>query len=192
MLGASNSSATTTARMPRVGVHPGAGLRRRGRLLSVYFSVKGWGNSVKPIPALKPLAVLAGTWDTVIRWSEETHKLVGGPAQLSGTATFEWMERGKFLHYEFGPSQWIIGRDESSPQYCVLYSDDRGISRFYEMTFSRGVWRIWRDAPSFHQRFEGRITNRGRTIHAHWDRSTDGRKWIRDFDLTYTKTTPSR
>lgn len=141
-----------------------------------------------PIPSLKPVTVLAGTWDTVIRWSEETHKLVGGPAQLSDEATFEWIERGKFLLYRFGPSRWVIGRDESSSEYCVLYSDDREVSRVYRMTFRRGVWRIWRDAPGFHQRFEGRITNRGRTIRARWDRSSDGKTWIHDFDLTYTKT----
>jgi hypothetical protein len=113
---------------------------------------------------------------------------VGGPAQLSGAATFEWMERGKFLHYQFGPSHWVIGRDDALPGYCVLYSDDREVSRVYHMTLRRGLWKIWRDAPGFHQRFEGRITNRGREIHAHWERSTNGKTWIHDFDLTYTKT----
>lgn len=98
------------------------------------------------------------------------------------------MERGRFLHYQFGPSHWIIGRDDSESEYRVLYSDDREVSRVYEMTFGRGIWRIWRDAPGFHQRFEGKISNRGRTIRAHWDRSADGKSWVHDFDLTFTKT----
>jgi hypothetical protein len=142
---------------------------------------------MKPIPALKPLKSLAGTWKTLILWSEQTHKLVGGPSELPGEALFEWLEGGMFLHYQFGTSHWIIGRDESSSEYSVLYSDDREVSRVYRMTLGRGIWRIWRDAPGFFQRFEGRFTNRGRTIQGHWERSTDGKKWTHDFDLTYTK-----
>jgi len=92
-----------------------------------------------------------------------------------------------FLHYEIGPSQWIIGRDESSASFCVLYSDDRRVSRIYQMTMTRGVWRMRRDAPGFYQRFEGRFANKNRTIRDFWERSTDGRHWVHDFDLTFTK-----
>jgi hypothetical protein len=145
---------------------------------------------MKPVPALKPLAHLAGKWDTVLRWSEETHKLVGGPGEVAGEARFAWLEGGRFLHYRFGPSDWIIGRDESSPEYSILYSDDRGVSRVYRMTLGRGVWRIWRNAPGFYQRFEGRFADKDNTIHAHWERSTRGRSWIHDFDLTFRKIPP--
>ncbi|MGA7922992.1 MAG: hypothetical protein WCA77_03350, partial [Thermoplasmata archaeon] len=69
----------------------------------------------------------------------------------------------------------------------VLYSDDREVSRVYRMTLARGVWRIWRVAPGFSQRFEARFTNKGRTIRARWKRSTDGKAWVHDFDLTFTK-----
>ncbi|MGC2035103.1 MAG: hypothetical protein WA761_06640 [Thermoplasmata archaeon] len=140
-----------------------------------------------PIPALKPLVVLEGRWRTVLRWSNETHKLVGGPLEVSGEAKFTWLEDGGFLRYGFGPSQWIIGRDDASDEYCVLYSDDREYSRVYRMTFKRGVWRIWRAAPGFHQRFEGRLRDKGRTIQAFWERSSDGKRWVHDFDLTFKK-----
>jgi hypothetical protein len=145
-----------------------------------------------PIPAMKILAPLVGSWKTVIRWSEETHKLVGGRAELDGVASFEWMDGGKFLHYHIGPSQWIIGRDDLSSEFAVLYSDDREVARIYRMTFGRGIWKIWRNAPGFHQRFEGRFTQSGRTIHARWERSTNGKSWTHDFDMTYTKTRTQR
>jgi hypothetical protein len=145
---------------------------------------------MKPIPALKSLANLAGRWETVLRWSEETHELVGGPREIEGEAVFEWLESGRFLHYQFGPSDWIIGRDDSSPEFSILYSDDRGVSRVYRMTLARGVWRIWRNAPGFYQRFEGRFTDKGNTIRAHWERSVRGRSWIHDFDLTFRKSSP--
>jgi hypothetical protein len=139
------------------------------------------------IPALKPLEPLVGRWETVIRWSEETHKLVGGPVELKGEASFTPLEGGRFLHYQFGLSHWIIGRDDPSPEYTVLYSDDRKYSRVYRMTLSGRVWKIRRDAPKFHQRFEGRLSHNGRSIKAHWDRSADGKKWIHDFDIKYSK-----
>ena len=142
---------------------------------------------MKPVPDLRSLAPLIGKWATVLRWSQETHRLVGGPAELSGSATFRWIEGGKFLHYQFASSHWMIGRDESSAEYCVLYGDDREVSRVYRMTVARGVWKMWRDTPGFHQRFEGRLRRGGRRIDAVWERSSDGRKWVHDFDLTFSR-----
>jgi hypothetical protein len=55
------------------------------------------------------------------------------------------------------------------------------------MTFEDRLWRIWRDAVGFKQRFEGRLSLDGRVIEAHWEKSPDGKTWARDFDLTYVK-----
>jgi hypothetical protein len=146
---------------------------------------------MEPVESLKPLRPLVGIWDTVLRWSEGTHRLVGGPVEVPGVARFEWLEGGSFLHYEFGPSHWVIGKDDSTSEFTVLYGDDRGVSRVYRMTFARGAWKIWRSAPGFHQRFVGRLASDGRSIQAHWERSTDGKDWVYDFDLRFTKR-PSR
>jgi hypothetical protein len=106
---------------------------------------------------------------------------------VNGEARFTPLEGGRFLHYEFGLSHWIIGRDDPSGEYTVLYSDDRQVSRVYKMTFGGGVWKIWRNTPKFHQRFEARLSRDGRNIKAYWDRSVDGKKWIHDFDIKYSK-----
>jgi hypothetical protein len=79
----------------------------------------------------------------------------------------------------------MIGRDDASGAYDVLYSDDRGVSRVYQMSFEAGLWRIWRASPGFHQRFEGRFSPDGQTIEARWDGSPDGETWELDFHLTY-------
>ena len=106
---------------------------------------------------------------------------------MKGEARFTPLEGGRFLHYEFGPSHGIIGRDEPSAEYTVLFSGDREVSRVYMMTLTRGVWKIWRDAPEFHRRFEAGLSRDGRSIKAHWDRSVDGKNWIHDFDIKYSK-----
>jgi hypothetical protein len=140
-------------------------------------------------PALKPLQPLVGAWHSEIRWSKETHKLVGGPELVRGRVTFEWLEDGHFLIQRMGDAaRWVIGRDDTSKLDGVLYADSRGVSRLYEMSLSNSVWKIWRKARGFHQRFTGRFSHDGRTITASWKRSVDGTSWHHDFDVTFTKT----
>jgi hypothetical protein len=144
-------------------------------------------------PSLRPLEVLTGRWIVEIRWSPKTHELVGGPATVRGATRFDWIENGHFLVQHHGgegapEARWLMGRDETSGQYCVLYADARGVSRVYQMSMQDHTWRIWRNAPGFHQRFEGRLGVNGRTIDAHWEKSIDGETWERDFDLKYVKT----
>jgi len=144
-------------------------------------------------PSLKPLEVLAGRWSVEIRWSPKTHKLVGGPARVRGATRFEWIEGGHFLVQHQGAAdgapeaRWLFGRDESSGEYGILYSDVRGVSRIYQMSLKDRVWRIWRNAPGFNQRFEGRLSVDARSIQAHWEQSEDGENWSLDFDVVYTR-----
>ncbi len=143
--------------------------------------------------SLKPLEMFSGRWDVEIRWSPKTHKLVGGPATIQGTTSFEWIEDGHFLvQYQEGAdglpdARWLMGRDETSGEYSILYADKRGVSRVYQMSLENRIWRIWRNAPGFNQRFEGRISADGREVEAHWEKSADGETWERDFDLKYVK-----
>jgi len=84
-------------------------------------------------------------------------------------------------------ARWAIGRDDSGAGYTVLYSDDRGVSRTYEMRVSEATWQMWRTAPGFSQRFEGRVSPDRRTIASHWETSVDGTTWEHDFDITYSR-----
>jgi hypothetical protein len=110
-----------------------------------------------------------------------------GPLGSLGRGRVQLVGWREVLHYEFGPSQWLIGRDDGSREYGVLYRDDWEFSRVDGMGFKSGVWRIWRDAPGFHPRFDGRFRNRGRTIRAFWERSLGGKRLIHDLDLTYMR-----
>jgi hypothetical protein len=80
-------------------------------------------------------------------------------AKMPGSVAFGWIEQGAALVMRMGDAAtptatWIIGRDDSGPDYHVLYSDDRGVSRVYRMSLSERTWRMWRDNPDFSQQFQ--------------------------------------
>lgn len=136
---------------------------------------------------------LIGRWTAKkIAWSEQTRKLAGGPPSVRAPASFDWTQDGCFLVHTIGGegaplAHWMIGRDETSGAFAVLYADSRGVSRIYEMSLANLVWRIWRTAPGFHQRFTGRISPDRRSVETVWEKSTDGKSWETDFDITYVK-----
>jgi hypothetical protein len=144
---------------------------------------------------LKPLL---GMWDMTAT--------VNGVVTMRGWTSFAWADDGEFLVQradadppgEDAPAQWagngpfpttsVIGYDDGSRIFNMLYSDARGVLRVYGMDVDGAQWRIWRAAEGFNQRFTGAIDADAKTITAHWEMSTDGVKWARDFDLTYTRT----
>ncbi len=145
----------------------------------------------QPNPALKDLAVLAGDWEMVL--SNSTF-LPNPTDTVTGFVSFAWVQDGAFLEMRQGdkpPSPpaaiWLIHRDETSGAYEVFYYDGRGVSRIYQMSFDGSAWKLWRNAPGFSQRFEGRLSDDRNTISAHWEKSSDGKQWEHDFDITYTR-----
>jgi hypothetical protein len=142
-------------------------------------------------PALKHLEIVVGDWEMELANASFLHS----PSDIAkGHVSFEWLQDGAFLVMRMGDkspgppdAMWLISRDESTPDYTVLYYDARSVSRVYGMSFSDSVWKMWRESPGFRQRYEGKLSNNGNTITAHWEKSNDGTKWEHDFDLTYTK-----
>jgi hypothetical protein len=141
-----------------------------------------------PNHTLQPLAVLVGDWSTV-----GSHPLIPGTT-LHGRSSFEWLEGGAFLimHSEIDepgiPSGIaIFGSDDTTGEISMLYFDERGVSRRYEVAMDGNVWRWWRNAPGFSQRFTGTLSEDGRTIVGKGELSRDGISWEPDLDLTYTR-----
>ena len=88
---------------------------------------------------------------------------------------------------EVPQATWLIGRDESTDLFKVLYFDARGVLRIYDMSFKNGEWKMWRNAPGFSQRFNGVLGKSHNTITAKWEKSDDGQKWEHDFYIRYTR-----
>ncbi len=70
----------------------------------------------------------------------------------------------------------IIGGDDSTETFTVLHYDSRGVSRVYQMSFGNGVWRMWREAPGFWQRFSATLEADG-SIRGAWEKSLDESSW---------------
>ncbi len=142
-------------------------------------------------PALAKLAFLVGNWDMAL----SDASFLSDPEQVvHGYLGCAWIEGGAALamHQGSEPStppsaKWIIGRDDASPDYSVLYSDARGVSRIYAMTFTAGTWRLWRDNANFSQRFQATVSDDRHSIVGHWEKASDGKGWEHDFKVTYTR-----
>jgi hypothetical protein len=145
-------------------------------------------------PGIERLAVFVGEWSLVADFKDVP------PADLGARVVFEWMSGERFLvqRWEIPITEApdgiaIIGADpESEGNYLQHYFDSRGVARIYRMSFSDGVWKLWRDSPdfsplNFSQRYTGTFTDEDRTISGSWEICHDGTTWEHDFDLTYTK-----
>ena len=100
---------------------------------------------------------LIGTWAT-----EATHPQFEGT--VTGAVTFEWLEGGRFLIQRsrndvemFPDSISVIGAPESGDGLVMEYFDSRGVRRTYRISLDDGVLRIWRDDPTFAQRFSATL-----------------------------------
>ena len=144
--------------------------------------------AAKPNPALEPFRVLIGSWTT-----SGTHGLLPD-AVLRGHTSIEWLENGAFLLLRSElddprlPSTiTIIASDDAVGECYMLTFDERGVSRKYDVSLHDNVWKWWRNAPGFFQRYQGIIGEDGNTIVCHGELSRDGVSWEKDLDLTYRR-----
>ncbi len=140
-----------------------------------------------PNAALQSLDILVGEWSTV-----GTHP--GFPAPVKGHSSFERLEDGALLVWHFdwerpGPpcAVNVIGNDDTSKTCTMLYSDERGVARIYQISIEGRTWKMWRDAPGFSQRVTAIISDDGNTIIGHGELCRDGSNWGQDLDVTYTR-----
>ena len=141
-----------------------------------------------PNPALKPFEVLVGEWQTT-----GSHPDLPD-STLHGRTSFDWLEGGAYLimHSEIDdpnvPSGVaIFGSDDVAKKYSMLYFDERGISRKYEVTMTGNQLQWWRDEPSFSQRFTIAIEDDGNKMVGKGEMSREGAAWEKDLALTFVR-----
>jgi len=69
----------------------------------------------------------------------------------------------------------------------MIYFDERGVSRHYEVSMDAGVMHWWRDAPGFRQRYTLTMSADGDTLHGRGELARDEDAWGPDLELTYTR-----
>jgi len=138
--------------------------------------------------ALKELEVLVG------KWKVEATPPGGEPWPGDAEITYEWMEGAPFLIErswvempEAPNAICVIGPDAATGRYFQLYSDDRNVSRVYEMSIGDGEMKLWRDGEPFSQRYTAKFSEDGNRIEARWEAAKDGTTWETDFDLVFTR-----
>jgi hypothetical protein len=142
----------------------------------------------KQNPALEPFKILIGEWSTV-----GTHPYVPGKT-FHGRTSFEWIHGGAFIlmrseidEPEVPSGLAVFGSDNTMKEYFMVYFDERGISRKYEISFENNVLTWRRESPEFSQRMVFTISDDGNTIVSKGTMSKHGGAWEPDLQLTYTR-----
>ena len=150
--------------------------------------------------------VFVGDWSVVVtnqRWLDDAN------AEARGTAKGEWLGQafvqlrlwldaeGKEVFGDTATAQpegvereatmhFVFGRSDARDRFVALSHDERGVLRVFDFTLDGDDWMLHRADPDFHQRFVGRVD--GDRILSHPDVSEDeGATWVKDFDLTFTR-----
>jgi hypothetical protein len=141
-------------------------------------------------PRLAAFAPLVGEWTTA-----GSHSMMPGVA-LHGRTVFDWHEGGAFLRMRseieepgIPTAVALVGSDDASGAFTMLYFDERAVSRRFEVAVDGGVVRWWRAAPGFSQRFTLTMAPNGNTLRGVSELSKDDVAWEQDLELTYTRAT---
>ena len=139
---------------------------------------------------LAKLEMLVGEWTLTMT---DAWFLDSPDMRVSGEATLAWLDdsflelRGS-LGTDQGSWHWVIGRSDAREQLVLLYHDDRGVLRVFDMAFGDGKWTLTREDPDFHQRFIATMADD--RIDGRWEASEDGgATWRKDFDLIFERRT---
>lgn len=146
-------------------------------------------NSFPPNNALEAFKPFIGAWNTT-----GAHGMIPSTT-LHGSTIFSWHESGAFVLVRSSIKEdvgipvglAIIGSDNTAATYTMIYYDDRGVSRSYDVSLKGNVMKWWRHAPEFSQRNTLTISDDGQTIIGSGETSKDGSDWEQDLNLTYSK-----
>lgn len=140
-----------------------------------------------PNPALGQFNKLIGEWKTVGTHPYVTDKI------LYGYASFKWIEGGAFMIWHSGIDEAnfptgvaILGSDDATGEFFMLYFDERKVSRKYNVSAKDNIIKWWRDAPGFSQRYTWTFADND-TIIGKGELCKDGRTWEGDLEQTFSR-----
>lgn len=141
-----------------------------------------------PNQKIQSLQQLIGSWSTT------GHHPMVPDTTFHGRTSFEWIEGGAFLMMrseidepEVPSGIAIIGSDEASDVMTMIYFDERGVSRRYEVKVEGNVVSWWRNSREISQRCAVTVSEDGNTMQTKAEFSKDNGPWGQDLELIYTR-----
>lgn len=109
----------------------------------------------------------------------------------TGSAVGEWLG-DSFVRVRAeidGTPAWdfVFGRSDANDRFVVLYHDERGVARVFDLTLTGDSWEMSRADPDFHQKVWARIDG-NRMVGAADASDEGGTNWRKDFDLIWERT----
>lgn len=148
---------------------------------------------MKKNKTLNPLAFLIGKWKTEV---SNASFLDDQKEVIKGKASFKWFGDKSFVVLRskttttkvVGPPKAVavMNLDDTNHQGSMIYYDERGVSRIYQMGIRGNTWKLRRTQTGFSQKFEGIISRDKKTIKAAWF-VKEKKTWRHDFDIVYMK-----
>ena len=137
-------------------------------------------------PALAAVSSLIGEWDTT-----GSHPYFPGVA-LHGHTTFEWLEGGAFLimhnsvyHPDFPDGIALFGSDKET--LYMLYFDERGISRKFDVTTNNNAISWVRNDADFSQRLTITVQDDKNSMESVGEMSQQGKPWEKDLSQKFAR-----
>lgn len=138
--------------------------------------------------ALARLRRVVGTWAVT-----GSHPYLPGRT-LRGRVTFQDLEGGAFLHMhskiddpQIPEGVAIFGTDDAENTCTMLYFDERGVARRYDVQVDSDGFSWTRHAPDFSQRFRVAIAADARTMESEGTMRKGQGAWEPDLRLSYVR-----
>jgi hypothetical protein len=137
----------------------------------------------KPLKKFEPYI---GKWDLTLTNSWFLKSL---DATMKGKASFEWLDG--LLIFRFGSGKTpgatsVIGYSDAKKKYEMLYFDDRGVYRIFDMTLKGNTWTMIRKDKDFYQRLTLTI-KKGIPSGSAEASENKGKTWRKDFDMLFAR-----
>jgi hypothetical protein len=143
-----------------------------------------------PNPVLQPFEAVIGEWRTT-----GTHPLMPGTT-FRGRTSFAWAEGGAFVvmrsemeQPEVPSGVAFIGSDDAAGTLTMIYFDERGVSRRYDVRLTDGVLEWRRDEAGFAQVQSLALDPDGSRIVSTGRMRRDQGEWEGDLSLVYARVT---
>ena len=164
-------------------------------LVSVVLAGQSPNATLKPGPEHKRLDAFAGRWNIEGQAQASPY----GPAgKLTSVDTFEWMPGGFFMTHHWDARQGgvdikgmeVIGYDGRGKVYTSRFFDNLGNSGLWKATVQGNTWTWTGETEVGGKPLKERCTNTVASpdaLTSKCEYSTDGTKWLPNFDLRGTR-----